>query len=57
MRVQPKVYVVVNSDGERFFVEKEPLEGIHAWAKGQFVTVLEYDFAAVGVREASAGQE
>jgi hypothetical protein len=47
MRVQPKVYVVVRSDGERFFVEKEPLEGIQAWAKGQFVTVLEYDFRAV----------
>jgi len=47
MRVQPKQWIVVRSDGERFLVEKEPLEGIHAWAKGQFVTVLEYDFGRV----------
>lgn len=47
MRVEPKVYVVVRSDGERFMVEKEPLEGIQAWAKGQFVTVLEYGSPAV----------
>ncbi len=47
MRVQPKVYVVVNSDGEHFMLEKEPNEGILTWAKGQFVTVFEYGSPAV----------
>jgi len=47
MRVDGKNWIVVRADGERFFVEKEPLEGILEWAKGQFVTVLEYDFGRV----------
>jgi len=47
MSVQPKQWIVVRADGEKFLVEKEPPAGIRAWAKGQFVTVLEYNFGGV----------
>ena len=41
------IWIVVRSNGERHFVSKEPLEGIHAWARGQNVTVIQYDFATM----------
>jgi hypothetical protein len=38
------LWIVVRPSGERHFIEKEPLEGIMTWARGQEVIVLEYWF-------------
>jgi hypothetical protein len=39
--------MVVRPNGEHYFIEKEPLEGLLGWAAGQEVTVLEYTFTRV----------
>lgn len=51
LRVHDKVWIVCRPNGEHHLIEKEPLEGIDAWAKGQHVTVLEYDFERVTYRK------
>lgn len=42
-----KLWIVVRENGEHYLLEREPLEGVARWAKGQNVTVLEYSFAKV----------
>jgi hypothetical protein len=44
VRVHPQIWIVVRSNGEHHLLEKEPIEGIDVWAKGQDVTVIEYRF-------------
>jgi hypothetical protein len=51
----PTIWIVVRPNGDRHFVEKEPLEGIHAWARGQNVTVLQYEFSTVLCAHRSEG--
>lgn len=41
-----KLWVVVGPDGQRHFIEKEPLEGIDNWARGQNVVIDEFVFRA-----------
>ena len=41
------LWLVIHPNGERYFLDKEPLEGARDWAKNQFVTVVQYDFATV----------
>jgi len=43
----PRVWLVIEPNGNRHFIEKEFLGGIAGWAKGMKVTVIEYDFSAV----------
>jgi hypothetical protein len=43
----PRVWLVLLPSGERHLLVKEPLEGIEVWARGQKITVLRYDLAAV----------
>jgi len=38
------LWLVIKPNGEHFLLEKEPLEGILAWANGQDVQVREYRF-------------
>lgn len=47
VRVHPKIWIVVRSNGEHHLLEREPLEGIDAWAKGQDVTIIEYGFSTI----------
>lgn len=47
VRCYARVWIVIRSNGERFLVEREPLEGIVAWAAGQDVTVIEYTVLTV----------
>lgn len=42
-----KLWVIIHANGDHFTLEKEPLEGILVWAKGQAVTVREYTFSSV----------
>jgi hypothetical protein len=42
MRIEPKIWIVIEPTGLRHLVDKEPLEGILVWARGQQVTVIEY---------------
>ncbi len=42
-----RLWLVSRPNGDRFFVDREPLEGMREWAEGQVVTVLRYDFAGV----------
>ena len=42
-----RLWVVVRSTGERYYVDKPIEGGIEAWAKGQHITVAEYTFARV----------
>jgi len=49
-RAERKIWIVVRPNGEHFFLEKEPLDGLEAWALGQDVTILEYGFVRVAFR-------
>jgi len=42
-----RIWLVIESDGKRHFIDKELLGGIAEWAKGTDATVVEYRFAAV----------
>lgn len=42
-----KVWVVVRSGGDRHYIDREPDEGIEAWAKGQDILVLEYTLTRI----------
>jgi hypothetical protein len=41
------IWIVVRSNGEKHFVDKEPLEGMTEWAKGTDALVTKYQFADV----------
>lgn len=45
-RVAPerKLWVVIGPDGQRHFLDREPLGGIEAWARGQNVVIDEFVF-------------
>ena len=42
-----KIWVVIRPSGERDYLDKEPLEGITAWAKGLNATIAVYPFGDV----------
>ena len=42
-----RLWLVIRSDGQRHFVDKEPIGGMVDWAKGTDVLVVEYNFGAV----------
>lgn len=42
-----QLWLVIRADGQRHFVDKEPLGGMVEWAKGTDVLVVEYKFGAV----------
>lgn len=42
-----RIWVVVRPTGERDYLDKEPLEGIAAWAKGLNATIAVYPFGDV----------
>lgn len=44
MSAPAKLWIVVRSNGEHYLLEKEPLEGLAAWAVGQDVIIREYVF-------------
>lgn len=41
------IWIVVRSNGEKYFVDKEPLGGMTEWAKGVDALVIEYRFGDV----------
>lgn len=45
--VAPRIWLVIWPDGQRNYIEKEPLGGMPAWAKGVNATILEYTFGGV----------
>ena len=45
--VSPSMWIVKRANGDQHIVEKEPLGGILAWAAGQNVTIIQYNFATV----------
>lgn len=42
-----KVWIIIRPSGERYYVDREPEEGIASWARGLDATITEYVFAAV----------
>jgi len=40
-------WIIVRPNGEHFLLEKEPLEGIQEWARGQDVVIWEYAFVRI----------
>jgi len=43
----PRIWLVIEANGKRHFVEKELLGGAAEWAKGTNATVIEYKFETV----------
>mgnify|MGYP001558853254 CR=1 FL=1 len=41
------LWVVIREGGDRHHIDREPDEGIEAWAKGQDIIVLEYTLTKV----------
>jgi len=55
VRVHGHIWIVVRTNGEHHLLEKEPIEGIDAWAKGQDVTVIEYGFQKIRFPKGAVG--
>ena len=45
--VAPRIWLVIWPDGQKNYIEKEPLKGMATWLKGVNATVLEYRFEVV----------
>jgi len=44
------MWVVIRPNGEKYIVEREPLEGIDKWARGQNVVIAQFDYSGVRYR-------